>query len=385
MSRPLRIIHCLRAPVGGLFRHVRDLVRCQAEMDLDIGVVCDSARGGDGSEEALAGLEDHCTLGVLRIPMARQPGPGDWRAIRRVTRRAAETGADVLHGHGAKGGAYGRLAARTLKRRGARLHAFYTPHGGSLHYDPDSLAGKVYIYAERKLGPFTDGLLFESQYAKRVYEARIGPPPCPTRVVPNGLHLREFYEPVIDDDAADFVFVGELRDLKGVDVLLEALARLKTMKDFADVRAVIVGAGPHQARFERLAARRKLLGQVSFPGPMPARAAFARGRCVVVPSRAESFPYIVLESIAAGMPLIATDVGGIPEMTEGVPTTLVPPGDPEALANQMRLFLTDPSPFLERSAALQAIAEQRYSVLGMAEDVVAFYFDVIEGAAKLQG
>lgn len=379
MSRPLRVIHCLRAPVGGLFRHVRDLVRAQAEMGLDVGVICDSRGGGTAADEALSGLDDHCALGVERIPMSRQPGLGDWQAVRRVKRYAADAQTDILHGHGAKGGAYARLAARALKRKGDTVYAFYTPHGGSLHFDPDSLAGKVYIFAERKLGPLTDGLLFESRYAKRVYEARIGPVPCPSRVVPNGLYLREFYEPAIDENAADFVFIGELRDLKGVDVLIEALARLKALREFADTRAVIVGAGPHEDRFTRLAKRRKLLSQVTFPGPMPARMAFARGRCVIVPSRAESFPYIVLETIAAGMPLIATDVGGIPEMTSGVPTTLIPPDDVDALAAQMRLFLTDPRPFLERAAALQAIAEQRFTVLGMAEDIVAFYFDVLEG------
>ena len=52
----------------------------------------------------------------------------------------------------------------------------------------------------------------------------IGEPPCPVRIVPNGLYRHEFYEPMLADDAVDFVFVGELRDLKGVDVLLEALA-----------------------------------------------------------------------------------------------------------------------------------------------------------------
>ncbi|ODA68560.1 Glycogen synthase [Methyloligella halotolerans] len=381
MSRPLRVLHCLRAPVGGLFRHVRDLIRAQAEMGLDVGVVCDSRGGGETAEEILAGLDDHCALGVRRIPMSRQPGLGDWLATRRVREIAGETEPDILHGHGAKGGAYARLAARALKRKGVRIFAFYTPHGGSLHFDPGRFAGKVYIAAERRLAPLTDGLLFESQYAKRIYEARIGPVPCPSKVVPNGLYLREFYDPAIDENAADFLFVGELRDLKGVDVFIEALARLKTEHGMKDVRAVIVGVGPHEARFKSLVKRRKLSAQVSFPGPMPARVAFARGRCVVVPSRAESFPYIVLETIAAGMPLIATDVGGIPEMISGIPIPLVPPDDVEALAGQMRLFMTDSRPFLERSAALQAIAEQRFTVLGMAEDVVAFYFDILERGA----
>ena len=94
-------------------------------------------------------------------------------------------------------------------------------------------------------------------------------------------------------------------------------------------------------------------GRVAFPGPQSARSAFARARCVVVPSRAESFPYIVLEAAAARMPLIATDVGGIPEIVGEIGMPLIPPGDVEALAGQLRAFLSNPKPFLNRAVDLQ--------------------------------
>ena len=68
---------------------------------------------------------------------------------------------------------------------------------------------------------------------------------------------------------------------------------------------------------------------------MPAREAFALGRALVVPSRAESFPYIVLEAAAAGLPLLATNVGGIPEIVSGTDTALLPPEDADALAQAM--------------------------------------------------
>ena len=92
--------------------------------------------------------------------------------------------------------------------------------------------------------------------------------------------------------------------------------------------------------------RRRELGSddvVSFRGAMPAREAFPLGRALVVPSRAESLPYIVLEAAAAGLPLLATNVGGIPEIVGGTDTALLPPEDAEALAQAMLELLDDPA------------------------------------------
>ena len=361
--------------MGGLFRHVHDLARGQAELGLEIGIVCDEATGGEQAKAALSRLADSCALGVTRLKMDRNVGFSDWQNYRAVTKLAAQHGVNVLHGHGAKGGAYARLAARTLKRKRKETYAFYTPHGGSLHYSPSTLMGRVYIHAERQLAPLTDGLIFESVFAARRYNDLIGHPTCPVRVVPNGLYPHEFYEPVVADDAVDFLYVGELRELKGVDLLLNALAAQATIYP---ARAIIVGIGPDEEKYKRQARSLGLAGKVQFVGPLPARNAFSRARCVVVPSRVESFPYIVLEAAAARMPLIATNVGGIPEIVAGSATPLVPPGDAEAIAAQMRAFLADPRPFLSRAAELQAHVAQRFTVQNMTESIVDFYLIEIE-------
>ena len=340
-------------------------------------MVCDSATGGDEAKAALSRIADSCVLGVTRLPMSRQVGLGDWKNYRAVARLAAERGVNVLHGHGAKGGAYARLAGRTLKRRGKAAHAFYTPHGGSLHYSPSTLMGRVYIAAEQRLAPLTDGLIFESVFAARRYNELIGVPACPMRVVPNGLHPHEFYEPVVADDAADFVYVGELRYLKGVDLLLTALAAQATVYP---ARAIIVGGGPDEDKLKRLARSLGLGAKVNFTGPRPARNMFSKARCVVVPSRAESFPYIVLEAAAARMPLIATDVGGVPEIVAGTSTPLVQAGNADALAAQMRAFLANPRPFLGRATELQAHVAKRFTVQAMTEAIVDFYLSEIEAA-----
>ena len=379
MSSSLRILHCLRAPIGGLFRHVHDLAKGQTALGLQVGIICDSETGGGEAARALSSLADFCVLGVTRCPMPRQVGLGDWRSYRKVKQLASRLAVDVLHGHGAKGGAYARLAARGLKRKGKRVGAFYTPHGGSLHYSSATLTGRLYVQAERRLAPMTDGLIFESLFAARRYNEMIGEPRCPVCIVPNGLYRHEFYEARLADDAADFVFVGELRQLKGIDILLAALAAQRTVYP---ATAAIVGSGPDEKDFKRLAQKLGLEGKVTFAGPLPARTAFARGRCVVVPSRAESFPYIVLEAAAAQMPLIATDVGGIPEIVVGTDTPLVRPGDIAALAGQMRAFLASPKPFLDRAVRLQAHVAKRLTVERMTNDVVEFYLSVLgDGAA----
>ena len=368
MSSTLRILHCLRAPVGGLFRHVHDLALGQAQLGAEVGIVCDSSAVGD--PVALGRLADNCVLGLTRIPMSRHLGFGDWRVTGKITRLAAKLGADVLHGHGAKGGAYARLAGRRLKRKGLNVKATYTPHGGSLLYSTSRTMSRLYIMAERKLLPLSDGLLFESVYAANRYVELVGEPSSPVRIVPNGLYPHEFYEPMLADDAADFVFIGEFRRAKGVDILLEALAAHQAI---FPGRALIVGSGPEEASLKRLAHTLGMNGKVSFSRAQSARSAFARARCVVVPSRAESFPYIVLEAAAARMPMIATDAGGIPEIVGDIGMPLIPPGDPEALAGQLRAFLTNPKPFLARAAELQKYVSERFTVENMTHSIVDFY------------
>src|SRR5581483_9081025 len=140
-ENPLRILHVLRSPVGGLFRHVCDLARAQAERGHRVGIVADASTGGERAAAAFAALAPHLALGLTRVPMSRELGPSDVSAQRHVASRSRESDADVLHGHGAKGGAYARLVS-------GRAIRVYTPHGGSLHYSRSSPVGFVYLTLE---------------------------------------------------------------------------------------------------------------------------------------------------------------------------------------------------------------------------------------------
>jgi glycosyltransferase involved in cell wall biosynthesis len=161
--------------------------------------------------------------------------------------------------------------------------------------------------------------------------------------------------------------------LKGVDVLIEALATLA--RDGRPTTATIVGDGPDRAAFEASA---KALGQsIRFAGAKPARAAFALGRLLVVPSRAESLPYIVLEAAAAGLPVVATNVGGIPEIYGPDASALVAPGDPAALAQAIGSALQSPGAEDDLTRRLQARVRAEFSVDVMTDSVLAAYVEAL--------
>lgn len=368
----MRILHCLRAPVGGLFRHVLDLAGAQAMRGHEVGILADSNAEDRLTAQKFATVADRLSLGIHRIPMGRKPGVGDFQAYRQVLAHAAPLKLDVLHGHGAKGGAYARLAARTLRRRGRDIKVFYTPHGGTLNFKPGTLDGRIFLGLERVLERFTSGLIFESAYAARVYAANIQQPRVPVRIIPNGLQADDFIPATADEDAADVLFVGELRRLKGVDLLLDAVAALNAGRR---VTATIAGSGPDAAAFKAHAVALGIADKVTFTGALPARDAFRRGRVMVVPSRAESFPYIVLESAAAGLPLIATRVGGIPEIVDGTDTALIAPESADAIASALSATLSDFAAARARAGRLRANVEAKFTVGRMTDDVLAFYAD----------
>lgn len=370
-----RVLHVLRAPVGGLFRHVRDLVPAQQKLGLNVGVICDSTAADRLTEERLSQLERHLSLGLHRIPMSRAVGLGDANAYRTVLDVAERCRADVLHGHGAKGGAYARLAARRLSRRGRRTASFYTPHGGSLNFPPSTIKGRVYMALERQLEKMTGGIVFESAWSERVYRSNVCEPNCAVRVIPNGLLPTDFTPHQPAPDAYDIVFVGELRDAKGIDLLIEAIAAVRLTHP--GVRALVVGDGPDAAALKAQAAALGLSHCIDFPGAMPARQAFNLGRMLAIPSRWESFPYIVLEAAAAGIPMITTDVGGIPEITSGTDTPLIAPNDVVALVNALTRDLTAPEAARARARRLREHVAERFTVDRMTQDVVALYGAVL--------
>ena len=371
VTASLNILHIYRAPVGGLFRHVLDLARAQIARGHRVGMVADSLTGGATAETTLRELEPSLALGLTRIPMRRHIGPGDLPALVHVTRRIAETRADVAHGHGAKGGAFTRMALGS--RRTLRA---YTPHGGSLLYGHDTLSGKFYLASERLLMLRGDLFLFESAYSAEVFRRKVGTPKGLVRIVHNGVTRAEFEPVATAPDAADLVFIGELRPVKGVDIFIDAIAQLH--REGRKTSATLVGEGPDREALQTQVERLSLSDSIRFVGAMPARQAQTLGRIMVIPSLAESLPYVVLETAAAGMPLITTKVGGIPEIYGPRSDRLVPSQDPDALAKAIAQALDRPDATIALAAELRDRVAQSFSVDSMVEGVLAAYRDGFE-------
>lgn len=354
----------MRAPVGGLFRHVVDLAAAQAARGHRVGIVADALTGGDRAAAIFEGLKPALALGLVRVPMSREIGPADWSAGRGVAQILAEKDIDVVHGHGSKGGAFARLAG------GSSLKV-YTPHGGSLHYSRTTPVGFVYLTLERLLAARTDLFLFESLFGLNAFAAKVCKPRGAVRVVHNGVSEGEFSAVPSRQDATDLLFIGELRHLKGIDVLIDAIALLRGRGRV--LTATIVGDGPDAGLFRQKAADAGLTNAVTFAGALPAREAFARGRLLVVPSRAESLPYVVLEAGAAGLPVLASAVGGIAEIFGPDADRLVTPCSDWTLAGAIATALDDPDETRALAVRLRERIQAGFSVNAMAEGVLAAY------------
>lgn len=376
----LKIVHVFRAPLGGLFRHVMDLAGEQIARGHQVGLYFDSEGRDERVDAALARLAAKPALGVGVAPIRRDPGLHDIVAMRAFARWLKARGPDVVHGHGAKGAVYARLSGLAPASRGA-IRA-YTPHGGSFNYRPGSTTHRLYMVAEKALAPLTDVFLFESAYVAGRFDAFVGYAGGARRIVPNGLGEAEFAPTRPNPDASDLLYIGELRAAKGVDTLIAALPRVAG--PFGRTPTLtLVGSGPDRDALERMAAALGLTPQVAFAGPMPAREAFRRGRILAVPSRAESLPYVVLEAAAARLPIVATDVGGIPEIFGPFRDRLGPCDDPDDLARRILASLTaTPEARATEADDIARFVQGHFSLSAMVEAVEGGYREALERRAQ---
>jgi glycosyltransferase involved in cell wall biosynthesis len=373
----LRILHVFRAPVGGLFRHVMDVAREQAQRGHDVGIFCDSTTGGERALAQLDALVPLLSLGITRVPMSRNPGLTDLTALFTFHAHTKKLNPHVIHAHGSKGGLYARLPAFW----GAQKQAIrvYTPHGGSLNYRPELLISKLYMGAEWLLEKKTDIFLFESDFIKRQFYERVKITRKLHTVVVNGVTEAEFETVNHNNVKYEILYLGELRYAKGIDTLLAALTQMRTLNRQIP-RLLLVGSGPDENALRQQVIDKNLQDYVVFKPPMPIREALEKARIMVVPSRAESLPYVILEAAAAAQPLVSTDVGGIPEIFGPFGDQLIPANHVRALAVAMNKALSSSDEVLyERAKQLQEYVRTRFTLQHMVDGVLDGYVQALAG------
>ncbi|WP_426615813.1 glycosyltransferase family 4 protein [Bradyrhizobium sp. McL0616] len=367
-DQPLRILHAVRAPVGGIIRHILDLANGQVDRGHHVGILADSLTGGERADKALAELAPRLKLGVHRLAIRREPSPDDFLVWLRMRRLVGELKPDVMHGHGAKAGAFVRM-----RRRSDDTIRIYTPHGGSLHYPLNTLKGEFYARLERSLINATDLFLFESAFARDTYQRIVGMPKGVVHCVFNGVTPEEFEPVVIADDATDLAYVGEFRHIKGADLLVDAVARLHA--NGKKVTLTLGGDGEEMAALKAQVEKLGLGGAIRFIGHVKARYGFSKGRLLVVPSRGDSMPYVVIEAGAAGVPMIAARVGGIPEIFRPESPALFAASNADAMAEAIAAALENPRATAQRAASLRERISAHFSQQAMVDGVLAGYRD----------
>jgi glycosyltransferase involved in cell wall biosynthesis len=325
---------------------------------------------------------------IPELGRAVRPGQ-DLVAFAKVLRLLRSCRPTIVHTHMAKAGAIGRIAAR-LAGVPIVVHTF---HGHVFHSYFDNVRTAAFLTAERLLARLSDRLIAVGDRQRDEIAAYGIGDRRKLVAVPLGLDLQPFLAPTsrgalrgtlgIADETPLVGIVARLVPIKAHETFLQAAALL--VKQRPDVRFAIVGDGERRATLQAEARALGLDGLVHFLGwrrDLPA--VYADLDVVCLSSLNEGSPVALIEAMAAGRPVVATAVGGVPEVVrDGISGLLVPPRDPRAMASAVDEVLATP----ERGRLLGLAARDgvypKYGVQRLIRDVEALYHELLaaKGAA----
>jgi glycosyltransferase involved in cell wall biosynthesis len=353
----------LYPPDGGVARHVIDLVNGLDPELWAVDLACPP--GSDPWVE----LADRPGVTLHRLAPGKEPGLSDAADFRRLLELV--TRADVVHAHASKAGFLTRLAASL---RGRRRVAVFTPHAWS--FWARERRAHAWLALERLAAHWCRAIVGVSDAERRAgLEARVGTE-SQYRVIHNGIDADAFARPrrVVP---GRILVVGRLAPQKRPDVAVQAFARVR-QKD-PEARLDLVAHGPLEEE------TRALIGELGLSDHVRllARDAdvpelLAEAACFLLTSDYEGFPYTVLEAMAAGVPVVSTRVGGVPEqVADGETGLLFEPSDPGAAAAAIEQLLADP----ERARTLGEAGRERvrreFARERMVEETAALYDSVL--------
>jgi len=322
------------------------------------------------------------SLGLRRIvSLGREISPlNDARALAELVRIARSFRPHIVHTHLAKAGTLGRLAARVV---GARA-VVHTYHGTVFRGYFSPAKSRLFVQIERALAHLTTRIVaITTRQRRELLALRIGDDRKIVEI-PLGLELAPFLVPRERSDARRLLglptsvpvvtIVARLVPVKNVSLFLRAMARIPE-----PALAVIVGDGQERTRLERessalgISSRCRFLG---WQGDMPS--VYAAADVVVLTSRNEGSPVSIMEAMASGRPVVATAVGGVPDVVRpGTTGILVPPDDAAALATATRSLLLDPLIRERFGVAARLEAYPRYDVSRLLTDISGLYESLV--------
>jgi glycosyltransferase involved in cell wall biosynthesis len=355
---------------GGAARHVLDLTLGLLERGVPVEVAAPAEC------VALPPLEAAGVL-VHRVAMKKQPEPGDVAALRALRALDRERRYGIVHAHSSKAGALVRMGVA------GRDRAVYTPHTlpfASGRFNPAMRF--AYRATEMALARRSAAVIAVSEWEGRFARETLGSG-TPVEVIRNGGGPCPGAEP--DPELVAFAdgeplagFVSVLRPEKGAFELLRAAKALHERGELPG-KVAIVGEGVHELEVRAAIDALHISDRVRhFPWPGDSGPAFAAIDLLVVPSRYESLPIGPIDAMFCGVPVLATDVGGMCELvTDGETGRLIPAEDPAALERALAGMLSAPEQLRAMGAAAKADAEGRLGVEPMVEKTAALYERVL--------
>lgn len=377
-ARPGRLKICLLSePLhAGVGRHVVDLASGLADRGHDVHVIYSPIRL---QPEFLARISESPGIRTMSIAMRREVGTHDLRAFELVRRYIREHGPfDILHGHSSKAGAYARL----LKLAGTQAAVLYTPHAFiTMSTSMTKIKRRAFGLIEWTLAGLTDRLICVSRDEQR-HAIALGIPEHRASVVINGVPGAPSVDRAnvrrrLGASEREIVvgFVGRLDDQKAPERLVGAVLGLA--QRLPHLTLAMVGDGPKREGLERQAADRGFAGRVRWLGAVDGRALMPGFDIFVLPSRYEAFPYVLLEALDAGLPIVTTPVGGVDEtIAHGVNGFVVSHHDGNALTNTIAQLASD-SIMRERMGAASRQRATLFTVEKMVEGTERLYREVL--------
>lgn len=371
----IRVLHIItRLDVGGSTENTVISATRMPRPEFACGLI-----SGQTTEPPPGLAEDLTRAGVpwTQIRHLRRPvNPvADGRALWHLYRAIRRARVDIIHTHSSKAGFLGRLAARIA----GASHIVHTPHGHVFEGYFSPMVRSAFIALERAAARFTDRIITLSDGEARDHLRHGIGRPEQFVTIPSGVDLDAVTAapPVRPVSGGPVIgAVARLVPIKGLQHLVDAAPQV--LRHCAQARFLLVGEGEMRPALEEQARGLGLEDRITFTGYRPDAPSLLAGMDVfVLPSLNEGMGRVLVMAMALGKPIVATRVGGVPELLgDGEAGLLVPPGDPAALAEAVCSLLRDPT----RAQGLGEAGRRRvhrYSVEAMLDMLAKLYREVM--------